>query len=162
MKPLADIDKSAHKLGYLTLIDSFECGLLWNKLNEYLSTSLDGWLQLRPKGDTVWTESKDDEEDNLDNPIPLQINYELDTIMLPCNKLLLGVFFKQEYFQDATLHSKNWSTKLGIRCRFCTMLLWLTWVQCFCGCKLNKILYSIMMRLTRNKLTFLCGCYMMR
>ena len=86
LKPLKDKDRSAHKvrslnknmvwsmlhsiadgLGY-ELIDSFECGLLWNKRNEYLVTSLDGWLVLRPKGDTVLTESEDKEDDDLHIP----------------------------------------------------------------------------------------------
>jgi len=82
LKPLADKDRLAHKLGPLNqkmvqsvlsyiadglgfeLIDSFECGLLQNKLTEYLETSLDGWLVLQPKGDTVLSESEDDEEED--------------------------------------------------------------------------------------------------
>ena len=31
------------KLGW-KLVDPFECGLLRNKMNEFLATSLDGWL----------------------------------------------------------------------------------------------------------------------
>ena len=29
------------------LIDAFECGLLHNKMKEYLATSLDGWIVMR-------------------------------------------------------------------------------------------------------------------
>ncbi len=34
------------KLG-LELIDAFECGLLHNKMKEYLATSLDGWTVMQ-------------------------------------------------------------------------------------------------------------------
>jgi len=62
LQPLSQEDRSAHKLGNLNedkvrtvlgsvmsklgwkLVDSFECGLIRNKMNEFLATSLDGWL----------------------------------------------------------------------------------------------------------------------
>ena len=34
------------KLGW-ELIDAFECGLLRNKMKEYLATSLDGWIVMQ-------------------------------------------------------------------------------------------------------------------
>jgi len=61
LQPLAQDDRSAHRFGSLNeervrtaiasivshlgwqLVDIFECGLLRNKLKEYLATSLDGW-----------------------------------------------------------------------------------------------------------------------
>jgi len=61
-QPLSQDDRLAHKLGSLNedkvclvlgsvmsklgwkLVDSFECGLLRNKMNEFLARSLDGWL----------------------------------------------------------------------------------------------------------------------
>ena len=111
---MTDKDRSAHKLRSLNkkviwsvlhsfadglgyeLIDSFECSLLWNKWNEYLVTSLDGWIVLRPKGDTVLTECEDKEDDDLHIPKPLQINCELEIKMPSSKKLLLGLFVKQE------------------------------------------------------------------
>ena len=65
MQPLPQDDRSAHRFGSLNeervrsaissivshlgwqLVDMFECGLLRNKLKEYLATSLDGWLVIR-------------------------------------------------------------------------------------------------------------------
>jgi hypothetical protein len=51
-------------------IDLFECGLLRNKLNEYLETYVYGWLVLRPEGEAVVTESEDEEDDDLCIPTP--------------------------------------------------------------------------------------------
>ena len=65
LQPLSAEDRSAHKLGSLNkdrvrttiksiveklgwhLLDMFECGLLRNKMKEFLATSLDGWLVIR-------------------------------------------------------------------------------------------------------------------
>jgi hypothetical protein len=65
LQPLGQEDRSAHKLGSLNeekvrsvlhaivakvgweLVDSFECGLLRNKMREYIATSLDGWIVMR-------------------------------------------------------------------------------------------------------------------
>ena len=65
LQPLSQDNHSAHKLGSLKeekvqgvisaimsklrwdLVDIFECGLLRNNVNEYLATSLDGWLVIR-------------------------------------------------------------------------------------------------------------------
>ena len=65
LQPLPQDDRSAHRFGSLNeervrsaissivshlgwqLVDMFECGLLRNKLKEYLATSLDGWLVIR-------------------------------------------------------------------------------------------------------------------
>jgi hypothetical protein len=65
LQPLAQDDRSAHRFGSLNdekvrtaiasivshlgwqLVDIFECGLLRNKLKEYLAASLDGWLVMK-------------------------------------------------------------------------------------------------------------------
>lgn len=67
LTPLADKDRSAHKLGSKNeakvrgvlsgiadklgyeLHDSWESGLLFNKQRKFLATSVDGWLQLKKK-----------------------------------------------------------------------------------------------------------------
>ena len=70
LQPLSQDDRSAHRLGSLNedkvrsslpsivkklgweLLDSFECGLLRNKMREYLATSLDGWIVMRYADDS--------------------------------------------------------------------------------------------------------------
>ena len=65
LQPLGLEDCSAHKLRSLNedrvcsmldaivsnmgwqLVDAFECGLLHNKIREYLATSLDGWIVMK-------------------------------------------------------------------------------------------------------------------
>ena len=71
LQPLPQDERSAHRLGSLNedkvrsvlpsivkklgweLLDSFECGLLRNKMREYLATSLDGWIVMRYNEDST-------------------------------------------------------------------------------------------------------------
>ena len=68
LQPLPQEDRSAHRLGSLneervcssikaivsklgwSVVDMFECGLLRNKMREYMATSLDGWLVIKYDG----------------------------------------------------------------------------------------------------------------
>jgi hypothetical protein len=70
LQPLSQDDRSAHRLGSLNedkvrsslpsivkklgweLLDSFECGLLRNKMREYLAISFDGWIVMQYADDS--------------------------------------------------------------------------------------------------------------
>ncbi len=76
------------KLGW-QLVDAFECGLLCNKMREYLATSLDGWLVIKNNELSDYESSfhSDSEEDaiSLDHP---QYNCDLEIKTLSSKKII--------------------------------------------------------------------------
>jgi hypothetical protein len=112
LQPLGPQERSAHKLGSLNeervrsvislivsnldwhLVDAFECGLLRNKMREYLATSLDGWLVIKYNLGNI--HSDQDDNDSVD-PCPEELqeyNCGLE-IKTPSSKQLMQTKIRQ-------------------------------------------------------------------
>jgi hypothetical protein len=101
LQSLTQEDHSAHKLGSLNkdivcsvsnsnvskfgweLLDAFECGLLHNKMIEYLATSLDGWIVMKYHEQSGEWSVHSDSDDSVVSIDPLKYN---------CGKLCIPQF----------------------------------------------------------------------
>ena len=104
LQPLSQDDRSAHKLGSLNedkvhsvrgsvmsklgwkLVDSFECGLLRNKMNEFLATSLDGWLIISYEKNWYENDNNSDSDENSMERREYDCGLEIET---PSSKKLI-------------------------------------------------------------------------
>ncbi len=57
-----------------SMVDLFECGLLHNKMREYMATSLDGWLVIKYDGSDSENDSNTSDYDDNGHSIDRQ-NY---------------------------------------------------------------------------------------